>query len=525
MVKLLGSDAQVAVGPGLEVKSSLLARNTALNLVGQVIPILVNLAAVPYVVHRLGADRFGMLSLAWLVVGYFALFDFGIGPATTKFVAEFLGRGESHKLPGLVWTAVTSQSCLGSVAAILFALATPTLINRILKIPPDLRMEAQWVFLTLAVSLPIGFATGSLGGVLSASQRFDLLNGINIPTSCLTYLLPAVLLSIGYGLRACVFWLVLVRLVTLLVTLVFCVRLYPGLWRHFGFEWALVGPLLSFGGWITISGIVGPILMYFDRFLIGTLLSVAAIGYYTPPYMITSKLTILPLSLVSTLFPAFSSSAGRNDKAWIRNTLVHSLKLLLFLLGPATAVMIFFSRHVLTLWVGASFAAQGTLLMQILAAGAFINCLALVPSYLLQGIGRPDLTAKFHLIELPLHIAAAWFLVSKFGLPGAGLAWSLRVSLDFVLLMIAACRHTQTPVRVLVSKNILRCLAALTLLVIALTVLWGCSHALFTHMIFTGLYAAIFSLGAWHYVLDREEKCQIRLWLKKSADGVLHSKA
>ena len=83
---------QAASPPAFEMGGRMLARNTALNIVGQVIPLVVGVVATPYTIRHLGPERFGILSLAWIIVGYFALFDLGIGPATTKFVAELLGQ-------------------------------------------------------------------------------------------------------------------------------------------------------------------------------------------------------------------------------------------------------------------------------------------------------------------------------------------------------------------------------------------------------------------------------------------------
>src|SRR5690348_16484170 len=113
----------------LHIGGRMLARNTALNLIGRVVPLLEGIATLPYVIRHLGADRFGLLSLAWMVVGYFALFDLGIGPATTKFVAVLLGRGEIEKLLGLVWTATLTQTCMGLAAGVLLATASPLLVN------------------------------------------------------------------------------------------------------------------------------------------------------------------------------------------------------------------------------------------------------------------------------------------------------------------------------------------------------------------------------------------------------------
>lgn len=53
----------------MEVSGRLLGRNTALNLVGQVVPLLVGLTTIPYVVRGLGTERFGILSIAWPLAG------------------------------------------------------------------------------------------------------------------------------------------------------------------------------------------------------------------------------------------------------------------------------------------------------------------------------------------------------------------------------------------------------------------------------------------------------------------------
>jgi O-antigen/teichoic acid export membrane protein len=500
----------------LEIGGKVLARNTVLNLAGQVIPLLVGVGTTPYVIRRLGPERFGLLSLAWIVVGYFALFDLGIGPATTKFVAELLGKGEMARLPALVWTALATQSSFGLVAGLLLAAASPALVDRLLKIPPQLHTEAHWVFLILAVSLPIGFASGSLQGVLAASQRFDLLNVIGIPTSLLSYLIPAGALALGFDLRGIVLFLVVSRIVGLGAYFLLCLHLYALLGRACAFHRSLVRRLLGFGGWVTVSGAVFPILAYFDRFLIGALVSVTAVGFYTPPFMISTQLGILPGSLSAALFPAFSTSAGRGDGEWIKNALLRSLKVLLLVVGPAALLLVFFARPILTLWLGAKFAAEGTLVLQILTVGVLINSLSFVPVTLLQGIGRPDLTAKLRLVQLPFYLGLAWLLITRFGLPGAALAWSIRMGLEFLLFIVAACRLTGTSPRLLAGRDLLGSLVTLAALALGFSALWTWSHTLLAHALFTLPLSAGFLVGTWHYVLDMEEKGHIKLWLSVS---------
>lgn len=495
----------------------MLARNTLLNLIGRVVPLLVGLAAMPYVIHHLGPDRFGLLSIAWMVVGYFALFDLGIGPATTKFVAELLGKGEIEKLPELVWTALASQSCFGLLAGVLLAVSSQLLVNHLLKIPAGLHTQARLIFLILAVALPLDFASASLSGVLAASQRFDLLNALSLPSSVLTYLVPVSALALGFGLPAVVLFLVLARVAGFAVLVLLCVRLYPQLLTRVRFNPRLVRSLLGYGGWVTVTSAVGPILAYFDRFLVGATVSIAAVGFYTPPYMVSTKLLTVPYSLMATLFPAFSTSAGRGDYEWIRNALVRSLKLLLLTIGPAALLLVFFACPILTLWVGARYANEGAIVLQIMAVGVIANALATVPSNLLYGVGRPDICAKLHLFQVPIHVATTWILVIHLGIVGAAIAWTSRMFLEFVIFIAAACWFTRTPARLLVSRELRRSTATLLALACGLAVLFAITHDVIFHAAFALLLGGGFLLASWHYVLDMEEKCQIRFWLKGPA--------
>ncbi|HXP62432.1 MAG TPA: flippase [Dongiaceae bacterium] len=502
------------IRPTFHVRGRTIARNTLLNIVGQLAPLAVGIVTTPYVIHRLGPDRYGLLALVWIVVGYFALFDLGIGPATTKFVAELLGQGRTEDLPAMVWTALATQTGTGLVAGLILAAASPTLVNHLLKIPPALRPEALWVFFILAASFPLNFATGSLRGVLAAFQRFDLVNAVGVPTAVLWFALPAAALVLGLGLPGIVLLLVISRVVALAAHFVFCLRICPALAHRCAFDCSLIRRLLGFGGWVSVTATLNPILIYLERLFIGALLSVAALAYYTPAYMISNRLGILPGSLAATLFPAFSASAGRGDGEWIRNALVRSLKCLILILGPAVLMLIFFARPILTLWVGPRFAAEGTLALQILAIGVFADSLNSVPYNLLQSLGRPDLTAKFRLAEAPLYAGLAWFMVTRFGLPGAAAAWSIRLVVDFLLLIVAACWLTRTPGLLLARKDLLRTILTLACLGGGLMILWASSHALTTDACFALLLGVGFLLACWHYALDSDERWQIKGWLR-----------
>src|SRR6267143_2787456 len=120
-----------------------LAKNTAFNFAGQVLPLLAGVALIPFIMRGLGPDRFGMLGIIWLVFGYFSLLDLGLGCATTKFLAEWQARGDVKQISEMVWSSVILQLLLGIAGCVIIAALTPFLVGGLLKTPSSLVGEAR----------------------------------------------------------------------------------------------------------------------------------------------------------------------------------------------------------------------------------------------------------------------------------------------------------------------------------------------------------------------------------------------
>jgi len=149
-----------------------LAKNTAFNLAGQILPLLAGIALMPYIVRGLGPDRFGMLGITWVVFGYFSLMDFGLGRATTKFLAELLAKGEGGRISEIVWSSLILQLLLGVAGGGVVAILTPILVERVLRIPASLVGEARMAFFMLAFALPAVLVTsaGELNGGVTVRE-------------------------------------------------------------------------------------------------------------------------------------------------------------------------------------------------------------------------------------------------------------------------------------------------------------------------------------------------------------------
>jgi len=180
-------------------------------------------------------------------------------------------------------------------------------------------------------------------------------------------------------------------------------------------------------------------MVYLDRFLIGSLSSMSAVSFYVTSYEIVTKFWAVPAALVGVLFPAFAETTGQS-LARLNRLFGGGLRYVFLILFPATLTVVLFGRTALALWVGADFADHSTGVLQLLAIGVLINSLANVPFALIQGAGRPDLTARLHLAELPLYLASVLLGLRFYGIVGVSAAWLLRASLDAALLFMLARR-------------------------------------------------------------------------------------
>jgi len=422
----------------LEIRAHLLARNTFLNFIGRACPLVVAVITVPFIVHGLGTDRFGLLSFAWVILGYFSIFDLGLSRATTKYVAEYLGKGSDEEISHLVWTSVTLQFILGFIGGIILFNITPLLTERILNIPQYLIIDAKYTFYILALSLPIIFISGSFRGVLEAFQRFDLINAIKIPTTILAYIFPLVGVLLKFHIHEIIILILSSRIGSLIFFIIMNIRLKPEL-KNYSCSLRLIPNLFVFGGWVAISNIFGPILIYLDRFLIASIISISAVSYYSVPYEAVTRLWIIPASLTMSLFPAFSTLGGMKDIEKIKIIFARSVKYIILSLGIIIIFIILYANEILTIWLGNEFSIKSTFVFQMLSIGIFINSTISWSLYtLLQGVGRPDLPSKFILIEIPIYVIIAWILIKSFGIKGAAVAWSIRALLDAILLFMAS---------------------------------------------------------------------------------------
>jgi O-antigen/teichoic acid export membrane protein len=436
-----------------KTNEKVIIKNSFLDFIGKFVPLIFAFIAIPVIIRGLGPTRFGILALAWTVLGYFSIFNLGIGRASTKFVAEAIGNNNEKIIPEIIWVSIFSQIFFGILCCLAIIFFADLIVNNIIKIPESFVPEAEKIFKYVAISIPLVQFSSSLRGILQAAQRFDLVNVVDIPGKISTYILPLIGLYFKLDLPGIVLLLLLSKLFVAVILFIFNAYVFPGIIKIPRFQMYLFRRVVIFGGWISLSGILGTFFNYFDRFLIASLGSVSTVTYYVAPHEIISKLAIIPSSITSALFPAFSYH-GLDNKKIITEMFARPIKYLFLIMVPILMVILIFSNHFLSFWLGAEFAEKSTLVLQILAVSFFLNAIGFVPFTALHGLGRPDLKAKLDLFQVPIFLILCFLLIPKMGIVGAALAKLVTQTVDLVFLFILVKNIAHVKYRNIFPKKI-----------------------------------------------------------------------
>ena len=418
--------------------TSVVMRNTAWNFAGRAGPIVVALFATPYLLRAFGDTRWGVFTLALSLIGIFGIFDFGLGRALTRTIAERVGAGREDQAASLVLTGMLALAALGLGGAVLASCLSGLWVDSGLRIPPDLRGEVRLSLYVLCASAPLVILNAAMWGVIAAYQKFRAANLINVPILAMYYLGPLAVLQVWDSLVAAMLVLVGCRLAMTVAYWRLCLRAMPSL-RVASVNFRGLRPLLRLGGWMTVSNLAFPVVAYADRFVIASVLSAAQTGYYSTPLDLVGRFSIVSVAVMGTVFPAMAGSY-RIDPGNTVALFRRSILAIAAMVFPACLAVITFNLPLLTFWLGGDFAAEAASVLPWLGFGALFMCVDSVAAGLIDGIGRPDVNAKLSLLELVLYVPLLIWLLSAFGLRGAAMAWAARCCADTLVRLWLAGR-------------------------------------------------------------------------------------
>jgi len=405
-----------------------LLRNTLANVVGRFWAIGLTLVLTPYIVSRVGLERFGLWSLISVLTGYVALLDFGLGTAFIKRLAEYRARGDGKRINETVATGFAAHLAIGvvtGVAALLFAGA----ITRLLDVPPPLVAEARVVLGWGLVLFTVGNASSVFPSLVVACQRMDLTNRIAIVITVPQAIATVLVLEAGWGLRGLLLVQALVTLAGVGANVVVAHQLVPGLglsprWVR----WRAYRDLMSFGMKLQAVKISDILTFQTDRLILARFWGMAPVGFYQLGSMVAVKVRQMPLLLTSAVLPLASELSTLGERERLVSLYERGTRYLVAVGLPLSAAAAVLARPLFRAWMGAGYEASATIL-QILAAGYFANMMHGQAVLIGAALDRPGLHTRSAALTAVVNVILSVALGLTFGYVGIAVATTIALVL------------------------------------------------------------------------------------------------
>jgi len=429
------------------------SKNAAYNLIGTAIPSLLVLVTVPLYLHLVGVERYGVLTLCWVILGYANFLDLGLGFAVARGVAA--SGDSSEAAADIFWTGFWTSAAAGVVATLAVYIGSLLYFGSVnfgsVSDPGDsMTAEITAALPILAATVPIALLGSTVGGALQGRERFLQINMISTTTQTLVQLLP---LLVAYVWTPALSTLIAAALVGRLIGLIWggwtCKKAVP-LTSVRPPSRRRVRELVTFGGWVVLATIANGILHSLDRLVIGGTIGAAAVAAYAIAYGLISRVYLIPHGLSAALLPRYAAVAEDERQRLIRG----AVQAVAVTTTPVIVTLIAITEPFFNIWIGRELAAVAAPVGYVLAGGFWIYCIGHMASTMVQSTGRPDRVAKVVLAEVLPYCAALFAGIWAFGLVGAAAAFTLRVAVDFVL-QVRLARIPASALRLLLLPGVL----------------------------------------------------------------------
>lgn len=407
---------------------------------GLSLPLLAAAIAVPTLLNLIGVERMGVLMLIWGLTAVSGLFDLGIGRAATHAIAEGTACSDSKRRDIIAFVATRLTLLVGSVGGIfVWCLGLLDIIS-LLNLKVVNQYEVSLVVFMLGLIVPTQAQIATYRGVCEGLQRFRGVSLVRMTMGCANYFAPLAAAAFTTSLPVLAGSLLIVRVAAL-----FALRQIANSGVILSVELArkeqleISQELVSKGGWLSVSAIISPVLVQSDRFILGAMLSAAIVTVYAIPFDVITQLLVLVSAVSSVAFPSIAASRIQ-DSTRTRAAFRRWLYVLAAVMAIVCSGVAFFWDLVLYSWLGDSFPAEAVAVGRWLCFGVWLNSIGGMYYAWLHAHGHFRETALLHMLELIPHLCLLYFFVSKFGVVGAAMAWTVRVGFDVFGLLVLTWR-------------------------------------------------------------------------------------
>jgi O-antigen/teichoic acid export membrane protein len=402
-------------------------RNVASNWIGFAVNALVTLILTPYVLHALGASRYGIWAITASVIGYYGLLDFGIRGAINQYLTRFVAVGEHKAASECLSTAVAVLAGVGAASG-LITVVVACLAPQALNLPADALDEAFWTIMIVGMTSAVQMVAFPFMSVFVATQRFDYANAIGVSTRLLSALLVFASLESGYGLIGVAAATCSANLLDYGLRWMVARRLAPFLQLNVQMvSRTRLKELGGFGIWTFLLSVNNSLYLHAQPLIIGMLMPISAVGHYALATGLIQQIVAVLAPIGQVIYPAATSLHARGSPDKLRRLYHDGARLTMLVMVCIVLIAAVWADDFYRLWLGERYIRESpypslALLLQVLLLSVVTNYTSNVASQLLMGAGHIRPFSLLLLAGSALNLSLSVLLIGPYGLIGIALA-------------------------------------------------------------------------------------------------------
>jgi O-antigen/teichoic acid export membrane protein len=425
------------------VNFTLVKKNIIANFAGSGWIALLALFLIPVYIKFLGIEAWGVIGIFTSLQSLAYLMDLGLSVTLNREMARLsLEQDKAQEMRDLVRTFELIYWGFAVVIGAAIVGLAPLIANKWLRgihLAPE-TIASAIMLMGLAITLQWPFVLYS-GGLLGL-QRQVLLSALNVGITTLRGAGAVLILwRVSPSLQAFFIWQVVMSLLQTFLARWFLWGSLPDAEKHPTFQRDLLQKRWQFAAGMSGIIVISLIITNMDKVILSRLLSLEMFGYYVLAAFIGTSLYLLVVPLSHAVTPRFIQLATIGDMEGLKEIYHHGCQVVSVLILPITVTIAFFSREVLTVWLGNPTTVDNTyLILSLLMSSTALSSLMHLPWALHFAFGSTKLGVYFNLVSLLVLVPLLASGALWYGAVGAALVWLLFNSM-LVLVGIQLIHH------------------------------------------------------------------------------------
>jgi O-antigen/teichoic acid export membrane protein len=407
-------------------------RNSLWNILGVLLPTALSFPMLGYISREITIDEFGVFIFLFSLAGITTIFDFGFSRAVTREIAA--SNQSDYAIKTILNSSAPPMLGLIILTWVLFILLSP-MMGVFINSQNLGETEKTSAFYLFACMTPLIILNQFLIGILEGLGKFYELSIQRIIGASVIVTLPATGVFLDQNLNSALYGILIGRFIYLSITLNSLVKFLTFSYEFF--DKKLCIKISKYALVLSAGNFINTAVTQIDKFIVASKVGTSGLASYTTVCELLGKLTLLAHSVSRAIFPVLASSEHNNHL-----TIYRAAQNFIGFVAAVLSILLYWkAEYILILWLGEGIAKIASPILKIMSIGFFFNALAQIPFTKLQALGRVNVTTKLHFIEgIPYLIGLLW-ASSKWGIIGAATCWTIRMAIDWILLLLLSKRE------------------------------------------------------------------------------------